>query len=151
MMKITRISKDEFGQMLLATGIVLLMSLLSMAIFSVKLAGMSMPYEPNSTGVLDVSQEVLATIEPVTQARYEMWVEQGIDEEELSSWVQHLRSSLLCHRHKGTFHPCRAPAPSSDLLRRSHSRVLHEQADLGRLSDESIERASGISFCDWCR
>ena len=82
MMKITRISKDEFGQMLLATGIVLLMSLLSMAIFSVKLAGMSMPYEPNSTGVLDVSQEVLATIEPVTQARYEMWVEQGIDEEE---------------------------------------------------------------------
>ena len=96
MMKITRISKDEFGQMLLATGIVLLMSLLSMAIFSVKLAGMSMPYEPNSTGVLDVSCNkkclqgineekqslTMILLHPVTQARYEMWVEQGIDEEE---------------------------------------------------------------------
>ena len=98
MMKITRISRDEFGQMLLATGIVLLMSLLSMAIFSVKLAGMSMPYEPNSTGVLDVSQEVLATIEPVTQARYDMWVEQGIDEEEAAVLaLDSVNNDLLHH------------------------------------------------------
>ena len=32
-------SKDEKGQMLLATGVVLMMSLLSMAIFGVKMAG----------------------------------------------------------------------------------------------------------------
>ena len=38
-------SKDESGQMLLATGVVLMMSLLSMAIFGVKMAGISMPYD----------------------------------------------------------------------------------------------------------
>ena len=33
----------DAGQMLLATGVVLLMSLLSMAIFGVKVAGLTMP------------------------------------------------------------------------------------------------------------
>ena len=98
MMKTTRISKDELGQMLLATGIVLLMSLLSMAIFSVKLAGMSMPYEPNSTGVLDVSQEVLETIEPVTQARYDMWINQGIEEDQAAILaLDSVNNDLLHH------------------------------------------------------
>jgi len=97
-MKTTRISKDELGQMLLATGIVLLMSLLSMAIFSVKLAGMSMPYEPNSTGVLDVSQEVLETIEPVTQARYDMWINQGIEEDQAAILaLDSVNNDLLHH------------------------------------------------------
>ena len=36
--------KDDKAQMLLATGVVLMMSLLSMAIFSIKLAGMSVPH-----------------------------------------------------------------------------------------------------------
>jgi hypothetical protein len=35
----------DAAQMLLATGVVLLMSLLSMAIFGVKVAGMTMPYD----------------------------------------------------------------------------------------------------------
>lgn len=57
-----------------------------------------MPYEPNSTGVLDVSQEVLATIEPVTQARYDMWVEQGIDEEEAAVLaLDSVNNDLLHH------------------------------------------------------
>ena len=97
-MRNTSISKHEFGQMLLATGIVLLMSLLSMAIFSVKLAGMSMPYEPNSTGVLDVADEVLDTIEPVTQARYDMWIEQGLDSEEAAQLaLDSVNNDLLHH------------------------------------------------------
>ena len=97
-MRNTGISKDEFGQMLLATGIVLLMSLLSMAIFSVKLAGMSMPYEPNSTGVLDVADEVLDTIEPVTQARYDMWIEQGLESEEAAQLaLDSVNNDLLHH------------------------------------------------------
>ena len=97
-MRKSGISKDEFGQMLLATGIVLLMSLLSMAIFSVKLAGMSLPYEPNSTGVLDVADEVLDTIEPVTQARYDMWIEQGLDSEEAAQLaLDSVNNDLLHH------------------------------------------------------
>ena len=38
-------NRDDRAQMLLATGVVLMMSLLSMAIFGVKLAGISMPYD----------------------------------------------------------------------------------------------------------
>ena len=75
-----------------------MMSLLSMAIFSVKLAGMSMPYEPNSTGVLDVADEVLDTIEPVTQARYDMWIEQGLDSEEAAQLaLDSVNNDLLHH------------------------------------------------------
>ena len=37
--------QDDKAQMLLATGVVLMMSLLSMAIFGIKLAGMSVPHD----------------------------------------------------------------------------------------------------------
>ena len=47
--------KDDKAQMLLATGVVLMMSLLSMAIFSIKLAGMSVPHDVASDAVIPVS------------------------------------------------------------------------------------------------
>ena len=49
---------DDRGQMLLATGMVLLLSLLSMAIFSIKVAGMAMPHEPASDGALRTTAQV---------------------------------------------------------------------------------------------
>ncbi len=55
----------DAGQMLLATGVVLLMSLLSMAIFGVKVAGLTMPHDTASDGVLVTSQEVVDAV-PVT-------------------------------------------------------------------------------------
>ena len=42
-MQRTSLSEGDRGQMLLATGVVLLMSLLSMAIFGVKVAGLTLP------------------------------------------------------------------------------------------------------------
>ena len=47
--------KDDKAQMLLATGVVLMMSLLSMAIFAIKLAGMSVPHDVASDCLLYTS------------------------------------------------------------------------------------------------
>jgi hypothetical protein len=70
--------RSEGGQMLLATGVVLLMSLLSMAIFGVKVAGLTLPHEPASDDVIVTTEEVLQVLEPLTQARTELWMDGGL-------------------------------------------------------------------------
>jgi len=65
--------------MLLATGVVLLMSLLSMAIFGVKVAGLTLPHDPASDDVIVTTEEVLDILEPLTQARTELWMEGGLE------------------------------------------------------------------------
>ena len=49
-------SDDDSGQMLLATGIVLMLSLLSMAWFGVSVAGLGDPYDPGTDEVLQVTE-----------------------------------------------------------------------------------------------
>ncbi|MDA0925841.1 MAG: hypothetical protein O3C36_04270 [archaeon] len=71
--------RSESGQMLLATGVVLLMSLLSMAIFGVKVAGLTLPHDPASDDVIVTTEEVLVILEPLTQARTELWMEGGLE------------------------------------------------------------------------
>lgn len=73
---------DEHGQMLLATGMVLLLSLMSMAIFSIKVAGMAMPHEPASDGALRTTAQVDEVLPGLVAARAEMWMEAGDIEEE---------------------------------------------------------------------
>ncbi|MBT5391295.1 MAG: hypothetical protein HOL22_03005 [Euryarchaeota archaeon] len=69
----------DAGQMLLATGVVLLMSLLSMAIFGVKVAGLTMPHDTASDGVLVTSQEVVDAVPELTQARTQLWINGGLE------------------------------------------------------------------------
>lgn len=78
-MRSTKLQESSAGQMLLATGVVLLMSLLSMAIFGVKVAGLTLPHEAASDDVIDTTQQVLETIQPLTQARMELWMDGGLD------------------------------------------------------------------------
>ena len=78
-MRSTSLRESQAGQMLLATGVVLLMSLLSMAIFGVKVAGLTLPHEPASDDVIDTTEQVLESIQPLTQARMDLWVEGGLD------------------------------------------------------------------------
>ena len=77
-MRSTKLQESSAGQMLLATGVVLLMSLLSMAIFGVKVAGLTLPHEAASDDVIDTTQQVLETIQPLTQARMELWMDGGL-------------------------------------------------------------------------
>ena len=78
-MRPTKLQESSAGQMLLATGVVLLMSLLSMAIFGVKVAGLTLPHEAASDDVIDTTQQVLETIQPLTQARMELWMDGGLE------------------------------------------------------------------------
>lgn len=78
-MRSTRLQDANAGQMLLATGVVLLMSLLSMAIFGVKVAGLTLPHEAASDDVIDTTDQVLETIQPLTQARMDLWMDGGLE------------------------------------------------------------------------
>jgi len=86
------------GQMLLATGVVLLMSLLSMAIFGVKVAGLTLPHEPASDDVLVATEEVLDQLQPLTQARTDLWMDGGLDGLEAAELaVASVHDDLLHH------------------------------------------------------
>ena len=78
-MQSTSLRESQAGQMLLATGVVLLMSLLSMAIFGVKVAGLTLPHEAASDDVIDTTNQVLESIQPLTQARMDLWIEGGLE------------------------------------------------------------------------
>ena len=78
-MRSTPLSDSQAGQMLLATGVVLLMSLLSMDIFGVKVAGLTLPHEPASDDVIDTTEQVLESIQPLTQARMNLWMDGGLE------------------------------------------------------------------------
>tara|TARA_Y100001954_G_scaffold211693_1_gene238779 strand:+ start:3621 stop:4067 length:447 start_codon:yes stop_codon:yes gene_type:complete len=78
-MQSTDLRESQAGQMLLATGVVLLMSLLSMAIFGVKVAGLTLPHEAASDDVIDTTNQVLESIQPLTQARMDLWVDGGLE------------------------------------------------------------------------
>ena len=75
----TGLRESQAGQMLLATGVVLLMSLLSMAIFGVKVAGLTLPHEAASDDVIDTTNQVLESIQPLTQARMDLWMDGGLE------------------------------------------------------------------------
>ena len=79
MMQSTSLRESQAGQMLLATGVVLLMSLLSMAIFGVKVAGLTLPHEAASDDVIDTTNQVLESIQSLTQARMDLWIEGGLE------------------------------------------------------------------------
>jgi len=84
--------------MLLATGVVLLMSLLSMAIFGVKVAGLTLPHEPASDDVLVATEEVLDQLQPLTQARTDLWMDGGLDGLEAAELaVASVHDDLLHH------------------------------------------------------
>lgn len=92
------LQRSQAGQMLLATGVVLLMSLLSMAIFGVKVAGLTLPHDAASDDVIVTTQEVLEVIEPLTQERTDLWMDgglEGIEAAELA--LQTVHDDLLHH------------------------------------------------------
>jgi len=70
---------DQRAQMLLATGVVLLLSLLSMAVFSVKVAGLTSAHEPNADSVIDTTKEVVDILPSLAENRTEIWVTNGMD------------------------------------------------------------------------
>jgi len=89
---------DERAQMLLATGVVLLLSLLSMAVFSVKVAGLTSAHEPNADSVIETTKEVMDVLPSLTENRTEIWVTNGMDRIEATELaMSSVHDDLLHH------------------------------------------------------
>tara|TARA_B100000035_G_scaffold195288_1_gene166721 strand:- start:624 stop:1061 length:438 start_codon:yes stop_codon:yes gene_type:complete len=90
--------KNDEGQMLLATGVVLMMSLLSMAIFGVKMAGISMPYESAGDDTIQASSDIALYLPELTEARAEIWFSEGVSEfESVNKSINSLHDDILHH------------------------------------------------------
>ena len=99
-MKAKRLQKvdDDRAQMLLATGVVLLLSLLSMAVFSVKVAGLTSAHEPNADSVIETTKEVVDILPSLAENRTDIWISSGmerIDAAELA--MSSIHDDLLHH------------------------------------------------------
>ena len=97
-MKYSQQVGDDRGQMLLATGVVLLLSLLSMAVFSVKVAGLTSAHEPNADSVIETTKEVVEILPSLAENRTEIWISSGmerIDAAELA--MSSIHDDLLHH------------------------------------------------------
>lgn len=90
--------KDDEGQMLLATGVVLMMSLLSMAIFAVKMAGISMPYDTAGDDTIQASSDIAGSLPALTEARAQVWYDSGLSEiESVQKSIDSLHDDVLHH------------------------------------------------------
>ena len=77
--ELNRSNDRDAAQMLLATGVVLLMSLLSMAIFGVKVAGLTLPHDAASDGVIVTAQEVANGLPELSESRTQLWIDGGLE------------------------------------------------------------------------
>ena len=132
----------DAGQMLLATGVVLLMSLLSMAIFGVKVAGLTMPHDTASDGVLVTSQEVVDAVPELTEARTQLWINGGIEPLQAGEIAfQSVHDDML---HHGELRGVEIKLIDIQVNETS-STLLHFSGELG-ISDGSAMLTIPISF-----
>ena len=77
-----KLSKDEGGQMLLMTGLILMFALLTMSLNTVKTASLGEPYDAQEDAVLDTSDETLKVWQPLVENRSATLYEAGYNESE---------------------------------------------------------------------
>ncbi len=88
----------DTAQMLLATGVVLLLSLLSMAVFSVKVAGITQSNDPSSNGVIQTTNEVIDAIPVLIEERTITWISAGVERIEAAELsIDSVHDDLLHH------------------------------------------------------
>ena len=94
---------DDVGQMLLASGLVLMLSLLSMAWYGVSVAGLGEPYDTGSRDVLDTSRDVTETWQPLVENRSSQLVVAGNDwDSACQAAAQSAADDLMRHgEHRG--------------------------------------------------
>ncbi|RAH14728.1 MAG: hypothetical protein CMB56_004595 [Methanobacteriota archaeon] len=78
-MRSNNLNHDTFGQMLLAAGLVLLMSLLSMSLYGVKVAGYDLPRTSDVSDVIIVTQEIDYLIEDALENRTSIRMDAGME------------------------------------------------------------------------
>lgn len=94
--------RNDDAQMLLATGVVLLLALLSMAIYGVKVVGMGEPYDPSDDAVLHTAAEVDEVWEHTIQSRITNLEGLGTNLEICNDAAKSVQSDLVRHgEHRG--------------------------------------------------
>jgi len=89
---------DDQGQMLLMTGLILMFSLLTMSLTTVKTASLGEPYDGNEDAVLDASVEVDAAWQPLLQNRTAVLFDAGYNETSASeAAAESVAADLMRH------------------------------------------------------
>ena len=95
-------NRNDEAQMLLATGVVLLLALLSMAIYGVKVVGMGEPYDSSDDAVLQTATEVDHVWEVTIQSRITDLAGLGTDFEICNDAAKSVQNDLVRHgEHRG--------------------------------------------------
>jgi len=97
-----RINNDS-GQMLLATGIILMLSLLAMAWFGVSVASLGDPYDTSNGEVLEVTNSFTDVWQPTIENRSSTLVADGADwQEAIDAATNSTSADLMRHgEHRG--------------------------------------------------
>ena len=133
---------EERAQMLLATGVVLLLSLLSMAVFSVKVAGLTSAHEPNADTVIETTKEVVDILPPLAENRTIIWVTSGIDRIDAAKLaMDSVHDDLL---HHGEIRGVEVKMLDIDIVV-VNSTVIEISLDLG-VTDDSSTLQSQVTF-----
>ena len=95
--------REDGGQMLLATGIVLMLSLLSMAWFGVSVAGLGDPYDPGTGEVIQVTESFSDVWQPLIENRSNAFISDGADwQTSVDAAANSTASDLMRHgEHRG--------------------------------------------------
>ena len=132
----------ERAQMLLATGVVLLLSLLSMAVFSVKVAGLTSAHEPNADTVIETTKEVVDILPPLAENRTIIWVTSGIDRIDAAKLaMDSVHDDLL---HHGEIRGVEVKMLDIDIVV-VNSTVIEISLELG-VTDDSSTLQSQVTF-----
>ena len=92
------LAKDETGQMLLMTGLILMFALLTMSLNTVKTASLGEPYDAQEDAVLDTSAETLKAWQPLMENRSATLYEAGYNESESAqAAAQSVADDLMRH------------------------------------------------------
>ena len=133
---------EERAQMLLATGVVLLLSLLSMAVFSVKVAGLTSAHEPNADTVIETTKEVVDILPPLAENRTTIWVTSGIDRIDAAKLaMDSVHDDLL---HHGEIRGVEVKMLDIDIVV-VNSTVIEISLELG-VTDDSSTLQSQVTF-----
>tara|TARA_Y100001935_G_scaffold216417_1_gene188186 strand:- start:2792 stop:3229 length:438 start_codon:yes stop_codon:yes gene_type:complete len=133
---------EERAQMLLATGVVLLLSLLSMAVFSVKVAGLTSAHEPNADTVIETTKEVVDILPPLAENRTIIWVTSGIDRIDAAKLaMDSVHDDLL---HHGEIRGVEVKMLDIDIVV-VNSTVIEISLELG-VTDDSSTLQSQVTF-----
>ena len=92
------LEKDEAGQMLLMTGLILMFALLTMSLNTVKTASLGEPYDAQEDAVLDTGDETLKVWQPLMENRSTTLYDAGYNESESAhAAAQSVADDLMRH------------------------------------------------------